>query len=76
MDESRAKPLAGAMFAINMLVLRGGGDTYTFEEVRAGLERAGFADVRQVRSGEVMDCLVEARKQAGTSDGRQQNSGQ
>jgi hypothetical protein len=62
MDETRAKPLAGAMFAINMLVLRRGGDTYTFDEVRAGLEQAGFVDVRLMRSGEVMDCLVEARK--------------
>jgi hypothetical protein len=27
----------------------------TFDEVRAGLEQAGFADVRQVRSGEVVE---------------------
>ena len=62
MDESRTKPPAGALFALNMLVNTDGGDTYTFAEVRKGLERAGFADVRLVRTGERMDCLVEARK--------------
>jgi SAM-dependent methyltransferase len=62
MDESRTKPPAGAMFAINMLVNRRGGDTYTFLEVKDGLEKAGFRDVKQVRSGERMDCLVEGRK--------------
>lgn len=64
MDESRTKPPAGAMFAINMLVNTRGGDTYTFPEIRAGLEQAGFTDVKQVRYGEGMDCLVEALKPA------------
>lgn len=64
MDESRTKPPAGAMFAINMLVNTQGGDTYTFREVKEGLERAGFINVRQVRYGEGMDCLVEGQKPA------------
>jgi hypothetical protein len=62
MDESRTKPLAGAVFAINMLVNRRGGDTYTFAEVKVGLEKAGFVEVKQLRYGESMDCLVEGRK--------------
>jgi SAM-dependent methyltransferase len=62
MDESRTSPPAGAIFALNMLVNTDGGDTYTLAEVRKGLERAGFVDVRLVRTGERMDCLVEARK--------------
>ena len=62
MDESRTNPPAGALFALNMLVNTDGGDTYTFAEVKKGLERAGFLDVRLVRIGERMDCLVEARK--------------
>jgi SAM-dependent methyltransferase len=62
MNESRTDPPAGALFALNMLVNTDGGDTYTFAEVRKGLERAGFVDVRLVRTGERMDCLVEARK--------------
>lgn len=62
MDASRTKPPAGALFAINMLVNTSGGDTYTFPEVKAGLEQAGFAEVALVRTGERMDGLVEARK--------------
>jgi predicted transcriptional regulator/SAM-dependent methyltransferase len=64
MDESRTKPPAGAMFAINMLVNTQGGDTYTFKEVKDALEKAGFANVKQVRYGEGMDCLVEGLKPA------------
>ncbi len=60
MDETRTKPPQGAMFAINMLVNTTGGDTYTFEETKTSLERVGFVDVRLVRRGERMDCLVEA----------------
>src|SRR5208337_3182028 len=64
MDESRTKPPAGAMFAINMLVNTPGGDTYTFKEVREGLESAGFTNVQQVRYCEGMDCLVAGQKPA------------
>ncbi len=64
MDESRTKPPAGAMFAINMLVNTRGGDTYTFREVKEGLEKAGFTNVQQVRYGEGMDCLVAGQKPA------------
>lgn len=62
MDETRTRPPAGALFAINMLVNTRGGDTYTFEEVKDSLEEAGFSEVKMVRYGEGMDCLVEAKK--------------
>ncbi len=62
MDESRTWPPAGAVFALNMLVGTDGGDTYTFREVREDLESAGFTDIRQIRQGEKMDCIVTARK--------------
>lgn len=62
MDEDRTWPPAGAIFALNMLVGTDAGDTYTFSEVSKGLEKAGFADVREVRAGEKMDCVVTARK--------------
>jgi len=62
MNESRTRPPAGALFAINMLVHTTGGDTYTFGEIKASLEQAGFQDVKLVRSGELMDCLAEGRK--------------
>lgn len=64
MDETRTRPLAGALFALNMLVNTPGGDTYTFQEVKGGLEAAGFKNVTLVRWGERMDSLVEARKPA------------
>jgi len=62
MDESRTQPPDGAMFALNMLVNTPGGDTYTFAEVEDALRQAGFVEIRFLRSGERMDCLVEARK--------------
>jgi SAM-dependent methyltransferase len=60
MDEQRTHPPQGALFAINMLVSTDGGDTYTFEETKEALTRAGFGSVRLVREGEMMDCLIEA----------------
>lgn len=62
MDETRTIPPAGAMFALNMLVMTRGGDTYTFREVEEELRTAGFTEVGLVRNGQRMDCLVEARK--------------
>jgi SAM-dependent methyltransferase len=63
MDESRTRPSAGTVFALNMLVNTRGGDTYTFREVRDALEKAGFSNVKLLRTGSKMDCLVEATKQ-------------
>jgi SAM-dependent methyltransferase len=60
MEPDRTRPRAGALFAVNMLVGTDAGGTYTFDEIRAGLERAGFTRVRLLRSGERMDGLVEA----------------
>lgn len=62
MEPGRTRPRAGALFAVNMLVGTREGGTYTFDEIRAGLEQAGFARVRLLRVGERMDCLVEAFK--------------
>jgi len=62
MDERRTWPPEGALFAINMLVNTVGGDTYTYNEVAKGLEEAGFTDIRLLRSGERMDCIVGAVK--------------
>jgi predicted O-methyltransferase YrrM len=64
MDESRIHPPSGTLFAINMLVQTRGGDTYTFQEIKETLEEAGFVNVKLIRTGEKMDCLVEARKPA------------
>jgi SAM-dependent methyltransferase len=60
MEPDRTRPRAGALFAVNMLVGTSGGGTYTFAEIRTGLERAGFTRVRLFQSGQRMDALVEA----------------
>jgi SAM-dependent methyltransferase len=62
MDPSRTEPENGALFAVNMLVATAGGNCYTFEEIRDGLQAAGFEDVCQIQSGERMNALVEAFK--------------
>ncbi len=62
MNEDRTYPPAGTLFALNMLVSTQAGDTYTFMEIKEHLENAGFANVKLLRSGPKMDCLVEAEK--------------
>jgi hypothetical protein len=62
MDESRTHPPEGALFALNMLINTPGGDTYTFLEIKHPLEEAGFREVKIIRSSQMMDCLVEAKK--------------
>lgn len=62
MYESRTNPPEGALFALNMLISTPGGDTYTFPEVKETLEKAGFTEVNWLRTGIMMDSLVEARK--------------
>ena len=47
-----------------LLVGTGGGGTYTFDEIAAGLTQAGFERVRLLQAGERMDALVEAFKAA------------
>jgi SAM-dependent methyltransferase len=62
MDPDRTIPPQGTLFAINMLVNTKGGDTYTFNEIKDCLSAAGFGEVKLLRRGERMDCLVEATK--------------
>ena len=62
MDPTRTMPKRGAFFSLNMLVNTPAGDTYTFDEVREGLEKAGFVDVELGRGGEQQDDLVTAKK--------------
>ena len=62
MDPTRTFPVAGAIFAVNMLAATSVGNTYTFEEVKQDLESAGFKDVRMIREGQNMDQLVSAVK--------------
>lgn len=62
MDPSRTTPVAGALFAVNMLAATRGGGTWTLDELREDLESSGFADVRLARRDEGMHSIVAARK--------------
>ena len=60
MSENRLRPRAGVLFNVRMLVCTPEGRTYTFSEIRRGLERVGFIDVRLIQDGERMNGVVEA----------------
>lgn len=62
MEPDRTSPKEGAMFAVNMLLSTTGGRTYTYNEIKEGLTRAGFVNIRVLQKGEHMDGLVEAFK--------------
>jgi hypothetical protein len=62
MDASRTLPLAGALFAVNMLVATEGGGTFSFDEFAQDLTASGFTDVEMVHQGQAMDSLVRVRK--------------
>ncbi len=59
MSDDHTRPPRGALFAVNMLVGTAGGGTYSFAEIRAGLEAAGFTGVRLLQHDERMSGLVE-----------------
>jgi predicted O-methyltransferase YrrM len=64
LEPDRTRPRRGAFFAINMLVSTAGGNAYTFEEIRSGLNDAGFERIRLVARDERMDGVVEAFRPA------------
>ncbi|GAB4348669.1 MAG: methyltransferase [Candidatus Abyssubacteria bacterium] len=61
MSEDHTQSAEGAFFAINMLINTPGGGTYSFGEIKEGLEAAGFRDVTLVHKAE-MDSLVTGVK--------------
>jgi len=62
MDDSRTRPVYGAMFAINMLVATQGGGTYTFNEFQEDLSAAGFTNVKLLIRDDYMNSVVCANK--------------
>jgi len=62
MDISRTRPVAGALFAVNMLVGTEAGNSYMFTEYRDDLIRSGFADVELLYEDERMNSLIFAKK--------------
>ena len=67
MEEDRTRPVAGALFAVNMLVATEGGGTFTLGELREDLEAGGFAQVTLARRDEAMNAIVVAKKLGGVS---------
>lgn len=63
MQESRTEPVAGALFAINMLVGTPLGTTFTFNELREDLHASGFDKARMLRHDEGMHSIVWAGKE-------------
>jgi len=60
MKPDNTSPKSGALFAINMLVGTPGGGTYTYAEIKTGLDAAGFENVKLIQEGDPMMGLVEA----------------
>jgi predicted O-methyltransferase YrrM len=63
MSPDHTLPTSGALFAVNMLVGTPGGRTYSFEEIKASVESAGFIKINLIQPDEQMTGLVEAFKQ-------------
>jgi len=62
MDSSRTSPVAGAMFAVTMLVATEAGGTYAFDEFREDLTQAAFTKVKLVHRDQGMNSLIQATK--------------
>jgi hypothetical protein len=61
METSRTTPVAGALFAVNMLSATEGGNSYSLTEIQEDLRSAGFTDVQLVRHDKGMHSIVRAR---------------
>ncbi len=62
MQPGRTEPLAGALFAVNMLVSTDAGTTFTFDELRDDLHAAAFTKVELIYHDEFMNSLLVAHK--------------
>ena len=49
-NDERTEPVAGLIFAVNMLVHSEQGDTFSFSEIKSWLEEAGFKNARTVEA--------------------------
>ena len=62
MNEERTQPVAGALFAVNMLVATQGGGTFTFAELEEDLASGGFGQAAVLRADDAMNSIVVAQK--------------
>ena len=49
-NDERTEPVAGLIFAVNMLVHSEQGDTFSFNEIKSWLEEAGFKNAHTVEA--------------------------
>jgi precorrin-6B methylase 2 len=61
LEASRTAPVAGALFAVNMLAATEAGNSYSLADIQESLQTAGFVDVELVRRDEGMHSIVRAR---------------
>ena len=61
LEASRTAPVAGALFAVNMLAATEAGNSYSLADIQESLQAAGFVDVELVRRDEGMHSIVRAR---------------
>ena len=61
LEPTRTAPVAGALFAVNMLAGTEGGNSYTFNEIESDLVRAEFTDIELVRRDPGMHAVVRGR---------------
>lgn len=62
-DANRKGPVNGLIFAMNMLVNTTNGGTYSFEEIREWLEKAGFRDARKLDAPGPSPLILATRPQ-------------
>jgi SAM-dependent methyltransferase len=62
MESNRTSPAQGTLFGIDMLVATQNGMVYTFDEIRADLEAAGFVNIRLAVPADTMSAVACAEK--------------
>ena len=62
MEPPNGRPVAGALFAINMLANTERGGTFTFDEIAEDLLAAGFVEPKLQIKTEEMNSVVVATK--------------
>ena len=60
LEKDRAHPVPGALFSVNMLVNTAAGRSYTVQEMRGWLTKAGFKGIRTKALGETV--IVTGKK--------------
>ncbi|HNW28654.1 MAG TPA: methyltransferase [Spirochaetota bacterium] len=61
MENDRTAPVRGALFALNMLVNTQSGDTFTEDEMRQWLEKAGCVEIKRIPTGMENDLMTGKR---------------